>query len=179
MEPTADTQPLAPFRAFVHHDLFHRVVTPSRLHLKEDELVPTRRYGLGWHRLRLSRTLDNRVQLQGASVLGLPRLTIRQGHVQNVGNSAGANDVVVIEQVTSLLVSVHGHVLFRAREGPASGHGPHKGSKPVGIQGIAKGKEAWEERDLVLGEVVERSKVSGLVDLCGPTDIPDQQRLTI
>lgn len=178
MEPTTDTQPLAPFRALVHNDLFHGVVTPSRLDFKEDKLVPAGWHGPGWCRLRLSRTLDNRVQLEGASILGLPRFTIRQGHVQDVGNPAGANDVVVIEQITPLLVGVHGHVLFRARDGPASGHGTHKGPKLIRIQGVAKGKEVREESDLIFGEVIEGSKIPGLVDLRGPADIPDQRLLT-
>jgi hypothetical protein len=178
VEPTADAQPLAPFGALVHNDLFHGVVAPSRLHFEEDELVPTGRYGPRRCRLRLGRTLDDGVQLEGASVLGLPRLTVRQGHVQDVGNPAGANDIIVIEQITPLVVSVHGHVLLRAGDGPAPGHGAQEGSKPIRVQGVAEGEQAREEGDLILGEVIERSEISGLVDLRGAVGIPDQQRLT-
>jgi hypothetical protein len=81
MEPTADAQPLAPFWTFLHHNLFHGMVTPPGLHFEEDELVPAGGYGFGGGGLRFGCTFNDWVQLQRASVLWVPRLPVWQGHV--------------------------------------------------------------------------------------------------
>lgn len=77
MEPTADTQPLAAFRTFIHYNLFHGMMTPPRLHFEEDELVPTGWYRFCRRRLWFCGTLNNWVQLQRTSVFGLPRFPVR------------------------------------------------------------------------------------------------------
>ena len=166
MEPTADTQPLVPIRAFLHHNLFNGMVTLPRLHFEKDELVPARWYGYCRGGLRFGSTLNDWVQLQRTSELGFPRFSVRKGHVEDIGSPTGTDDVVVVEQVASLFVGVYGHVLFRARDGTASCNGPHEASKLLRVQGVAEGKEVWEESDLFLGEVVEGSKVPSLVYLC-------------
>lgn len=81
----------------------------------------------------------------------------------------------MIEQVTSFCVCVHGHVLLRARDGTTSRHGPHERTKLLGVQGVAEDKEVWKESDLFFGEVVEGSKVPGLINLCVPIHITDQR----
>jgi len=141
------------------------MVTPPRLYFEEDELVPAGWYGFCGSGLWLSRPFNDWVQFQSASVLCLPRFPVWKGHVEDVGSSAGTNHVVVIEQVASRFVSVYGHVLFRARDWTASCDSPYEGSELLRVQSVAKGEEVWEEEDLFLGEVVEGSKVPGLVDL--------------
>lgn len=71
----------------------------------------------------------------------------------------------MIEEVASLGVSVDGHVLFRARDGTASCDLSQKVPERFRVERVAEGKEAGEEDDLFIGEVVEGSEVSGLVDL--------------
>ena len=77
----------------------------------------------------------------------------------------------MVQQVAPLCVGVHGHVSFRAGNRATSCNLAQEGTEPVRVQGVAEGKEVWEESDLFLGEVIERSKVSGLVDLGGSTNI--------
>ena len=165
MEPAADAQPFVPFQTFVHHDFFHRMVTPPGLHLEKDELVPAGRDGFTRDGLRFSCTLDDGVHLQSAAVLWFPRFAVWQGHVQDIGDSTGADDVVVVEQVASLLVSVHGHVPSRAGDGAASGDLLQEVAELLGVEGVAESEEVREEGDLFVGEVAEGGEISGLVDL--------------
>ena len=71
----------------------------------------------------------------------------------------------MIKQVASLGVGVHRHVLFRTGDWTASCNLTQEGPKVFRVQGIAEGKKVWEESDLFLGEVIEGSKITGLVDL--------------
>jgi len=81
----------------------------------------------------------------------------------------------MVEQVTSLCVCVHGHVLLRARDGTTSRHSPHERPKLLRVQGVAEDKEVWEKSDLFFGEVVEGSEVPGLINLCVSIHITDQR----
>ena len=97
MEPTTDTQPLSAI-LLSNHDFFNGVEAVPRLNLKEDELIPARRYDLTRLRLGLESTtfrLLHRIKLQSASPLRFP--IARQWHVKDVGYSASTYDVIVIE----------------------------------------------------------------------------------
>ena len=168
MEPSTNTQPLSPVLCLTHNDLLDRMKTLPRLNLEEDKLIPARRYTLAGYTLGLREIIPpraSRVQLKRAAPIGLPPLVMREGHVKDVRDAAGADDVVVVEEVTAFGVCVHGHVLLRARERTAACHGPHEGAELGRVERVAEGEEVGEERDLVFGEVVERGEVTSLVDL--------------
>lgn len=142
MKPPADAQPLPPILSLSHHHLFDRMKAPPGLHLEKDELVPARRDRLARARLGLQpsplllRCGARLVQLERASPLGLPRLLVREGHVEDVRDPPGADHVVVVEQVASVPVGVHGHVLLGPGERPAAGDAPHKGPEGRRVERI-------------------------------------------
>jgi hypothetical protein len=77
-----------------------------------------------------------------------------------------------------MFVGVHGHVPFRTGDGTASCNSSQERAELLRVQGVTKGEQVREERDLFLGEVVERSEISGLVDLYVHTGGVDPHRRT-
>ena len=74
MKPAADTQPLSTI-LLANHDFFNGVEAVPRLNLKEDELIPARRYDLTRLRLGLESTtfrLLDGIKLQSASPFRFP-----------------------------------------------------------------------------------------------------------
>lgn len=90
---------------------------------------------------------------------------MRERHVEDVGDSTGADDVVVVEEVTAFLVGVDRHVLFYAGEGTAAGDGAEEGTECGGVECIAEFEEVGEEGDLFFREVVQRGEIACLVYL--------------
>jgi hypothetical protein len=126
MEPTTDAQTLPPVIALTDDDLLHRMKAASRLHLKEYELIPRRGHALNRDGFRFQNAVGallDRVQLERAAPLFLPELVVREGHVKDVRDASGADDVVVVEQVAAFAVCVDRHVLFHAREWAAARDG--------------------------------------------------------
>jgi hypothetical protein len=165
MKPATYAQPLKSVGTFLDHNLFHGMVTPSRLDLEEDKLIPTGWYGFGGDGLRFGCTLNHGVQLERTAIFWFPRFTVRQGHVQDIGDSTSPDDIVVIEQVASFFVRVDRHVLLRARDGTASCDLSQETPKLLGIQGVTESEKIREESDLLFGEVIEGGEVSCLDDL--------------
>lgn len=171
MEPPTNAQSLSPILPLANDNLLHRMKALPRLHLKENKLVPTRRYTLARDCLGLGIPLLTNlrwIQLKRAAPLCLPDLVVREGHVEDVGDATGADDVVVVEQVAAFGVVVHGHVLFAAGEGAAACDGLHEGAEFGGVEGVAQDEEVGEEVQLGFGEVGERGEVSSLVHLHTP-----------
>lgn len=168
MEPPADAQPLPPVLSLTHNDLFNRMETSPRLHLKEDKLVPTWRYALARNGLWLWDTIwavARGVELERAAPLALPAHVVRERHVENVRDAARADDVVVVEQVARLGVRGDGHVLLGARERPAAGDGAEERAEARAVERVAQREEVREEGALCVGKERERGEVARLLDL--------------
>ena len=100
MEPTADTESLPTIFALADDNFLNGVEALARLNLEEDELIPTWRNAFTRNAFGLRdaiRTRFDGIELKGASPFGLPALVIREGHVEDIRDSTGANDVVVVE----------------------------------------------------------------------------------
>jgi hypothetical protein len=171
MEPSTDGQPLPTVLAIATDDnLLHAMKAATRLDLEEHELVPRRRHRFvrhaerfGWAAVTL--LLPMSVQLERAAPLGLPELEAREGHVEDVGEATGADEVVVGEEVAAAGVRRDGHVLVLAWEGPTARHGAQEGPEGGGVEGVAELEERGEEGELGGGEVGEGSEVARLVEL--------------
>jgi hypothetical protein len=145
--------------------------TPPGLDLEENELIPAGRDAFCRHWKRFQFTLviavngSHWIQFQSAAPVLLPELIMRQGHVEDVRDTAGADHVVVIEKMTALCVRVDGHVLLRAGEGTTIGDGLEKITEGTRIEGIAEGEEIWQEGYLGRREIGQGSQIARLVHL--------------
>lgn len=92
-------------------------------------------------------------------------MIVGEGHVEDVRDSAGTNNIVVVEEMTAFCVRVDGHVLLYAGQGTAARDCTQEVAELGRVKGITKCKEVGEKRDLFWGEVIERGKVASLVDL--------------
>ena len=158
MEPAADAQPLAAVLGLTDDDLLDGVEAVAGLDLEEDELVPDGRDALRGDGERLGEALGaglDGVELERAAPLGLPALVVREGHVEDVGHAAGADHVVVVEEVAALAVADDGHVLLGARERAAAGDGAEEGTEGRGIDSITEFEEIGEQSDLIFCEIVQ------------------------
>jgi len=72
-----------------------------------------------------------------------------EGHVEDVGEATGANDVVVIEEMAAFGVGIDGHVLLDARERTTAGDCTQEAAKLRRVEGISEGKEVWEKGYLI------------------------------
>jgi len=165
MEPATDTQPRVPL--LIDDDFFDRMETLPGLYLEEHELVPVRRDRLDGGDFWLGDvvTLSYGIELECPAVLCAPRFIAREGHVEDIGYSACADYVVVIEEVAATGVRIDRHVLLRAREWSTTCDCLKKGTEARGVKGITEGEEAREERALVVGEVGKGGEVARLVYL--------------
>ena len=178
MQPATDAQPLE--SRTPNEDFFDRMETFTGLYLEENELVPAR-----WDRLDRRdfwlgdvRTLPHGIEFECATVLSGPWFIVRAGHVEDIGYSARADYVVVVEEVAASSVRIERHVLFRAGERTTASDGLKKGTEARGVEGITDGGEAREVSTLVVREVGKRGEVARLVYLakemgssdCAPHD---------
>jgi len=68
-----------------------------------------------------------------------------EGHVEDVGEATGTNNVIVIEEMAAFRVGIDGHVLLDARERTATSDCTQEAAKLRRVEGIAEGKEVWEK----------------------------------
>lgn len=165
VEPATDAQPCVAL--LVDDDFLDRMETLPGLYLKEDKLVPARWDCLDRRDFWLGNVpvLSHGIEFECPSVLCAPWFVTREGHVEDIGYSARADHVVVVEEVTATGVRIDRHVLLRARERTAPCDGSKKGTEARGVEGITEGEEAREERALVVGEVGEGGEIARLVHL--------------
>lgn len=165
VEPAADAQPRVPL--FVDDDFLDGVETLAGLDPEKDKLVPARGDGLGGSDVGLGHgaALLYGVELECAAVLGTPWFVVWEGHVENIGHAAGADHVVVVEEMAAAGIRIDGHVLGRARERTTTRHGLKKRTEARRVEGITKGEKVREEGTLVVGEIGEGGEVACLIDL--------------
>ena len=68
-----------------------------------------------------------------------------EGHVEDVGEATGTNNVIVIEEMTAFGVGIDGHVLLDARERTATSDSTQEAAELRRVEGITEGKEVWEK----------------------------------
>ena len=73
---------------------------------------------------------------------------MREGHVEDIGDTSSTNDIIVIKQVAAFCVSVDGHVLLTSRERSASRYGAYKLSELFRVEGISECEQTGKESEL-------------------------------
>ena len=95
---------------------------------------------------------------------------MREGHIEDIRDASGTDDIIVVKQMTAFCVSVDGHVLFASRERSASRYGAHELSELFRVEGISECEQIGEEGKLGFVQIRERSEVSSLVNLVENND---------
>ena len=82
---------------------------------------------------------------------------MREGHIEDIRDTSGTDDIIVIEQMTAFCVSVDGHVLLTSRERSASRYGAYELSEFFRVEGISECEQTGKEGELRFVQVRERS----------------------
>ena len=79
---------------------------PPRLDFEKDELIPAGSNPFARDWFWFISAFLNRVELESTTPIALPDLVVWEGHVQDIGHATGADDIVVVQKVTSLGIRI-------------------------------------------------------------------------